>query len=279
VRQTKYTAADSCDGGISVLNHCLSWSKFVNTHLSHSRQWFNIHLFTTITGWLIELFRSFDKKYMWCLLWQWTRLQNNARLEDFDRKRTLGTGAFGRVLLVKHKKSEQFYALKVLDKHQVNDASFVRMTTPVYFGYLTEGHKQMLQRVLNRANRSRRGFTPYHYDLDTLAESAQHDLFRHSCHSAHCLNHLYTTKPKPPGAMRLRPRGHDFELPIVKFEFNKRNFIVRSLFLYVWLCVYRFILVRLCCDFEYFYWGLLHNFSVMRSLFIYCCKHVRLTCV
>jgi len=27
------------------LNHCLSWSKFVSTHLSHSRQWFNIHLY------------------------------------------------------------------------------------------------------------------------------------------------------------------------------------------------------------------------------------------
>jgi len=37
------TAAVSCDGGISVLNHCLSWSKFVNTYLYHSRQWFNIH--------------------------------------------------------------------------------------------------------------------------------------------------------------------------------------------------------------------------------------------
>jgi len=46
--------------------------------------------------------------------------QNNARLEDFERKRTLGTGAFGRVLLVKHRKSEQFYALKLLDKHQVS---------------------------------------------------------------------------------------------------------------------------------------------------------------
>jgi len=56
---------------------------------------------------------------------------------------------------------------------------------PVYFGYLTEDQKQMLQRVLNRANR--RGFTPYCHYLDTLAESAQHDLFRHSRHSAHCL--------------------------------------------------------------------------------------------
>ena len=47
---------------------------------------------------------------------------------------------------------------------------------PVYFGYLTEGQKQMLQSVLNRANR--RGFTPYYHDLETLAESTQHDLFR-----------------------------------------------------------------------------------------------------
>ena len=82
----------------------------------------------------------------------------------------------------------------------------------VYFGYLTEGQKQMLQRVLNRANR--RGFTPYHHNLNILAESAQHDLFRHSRHSAHCLKHVYTTKLKPPDAMRLRRRGHDYELPL-----------------------------------------------------------------
>ena len=30
--------------GISVLNYYLSWSKFVNTHLSHSRQRLNIGL-------------------------------------------------------------------------------------------------------------------------------------------------------------------------------------------------------------------------------------------
>jgi len=43
-QQSTFTAAVSCDGGISVLNHCLTWSKFVNNHLSHSSQWFNIHL-------------------------------------------------------------------------------------------------------------------------------------------------------------------------------------------------------------------------------------------
>ena len=91
--------------------------------------------------------------------------------------------------------------------------------------------RQMLQRVLHRA--SSRGFTPYYYDLDTLAENAHYHLYRHSCRQAHCLNHLYTVKPRPPGAMRLRTRGHQFELPAVKYEFNKRNFIVRSLFNYV----------------------------------------------
>jgi len=90
---------------------------------------------------------------------------------------------------------------------------------PVYIGYLTEGQRHMLQRVLNTA--SSRGFTPYYYDLDTLAENAHYHLFRHSCRPAHCLNHLYTVKPRPPGAMQLRTRGHQFELPAVKYEFNK----------------------------------------------------------
>ena len=41
---TVTAAAVSCDGGISVLNHCLSWSKFVNAHLYHFCKWFNIHI-------------------------------------------------------------------------------------------------------------------------------------------------------------------------------------------------------------------------------------------
>jgi len=75
--------------------------------------------------------------------------------------------------------------------------------------------------------------TPYYYDLDTLAENAHYHLFCHSRRQAHCLNHLYTVKPRPPGAMQLRTRGHQFELPAVKYEFNKQNVIVRSLFNYV----------------------------------------------
>lgn len=45
--------------------------------------------------------------------------QNNAALNDFDRIKTLGTGSFGRVMLVKHKQSKQYHAMKILGKQKV----------------------------------------------------------------------------------------------------------------------------------------------------------------
>ncbi|XP_014671347.1 PREDICTED: cAMP-dependent protein kinase catalytic subunit beta isoform X3 [Priapulus caudatus] len=45
--------------------------------------------------------------------------QNTAGLTDFDRIKTLGTGSFGRVMLVQHKASKEFYAMKILDKQKV----------------------------------------------------------------------------------------------------------------------------------------------------------------
>ncbi|VDN04265.1 unnamed protein product [Thelazia callipaeda] len=44
---------------------------------------------------------------------------NTAQLDDFDRIKTLGTGSFGRVMLVKHKQSGLYYAMKILDKQKV----------------------------------------------------------------------------------------------------------------------------------------------------------------
>ena len=49
-----------------------------------------------------------------------------------------------------------------------------------------EGQRHMLQRVLHRA--SSRGFTPFYYDLDTLAENAHYHLFKHSCRQDHCIS-------------------------------------------------------------------------------------------
>jgi len=73
VRQKYTAAADSCDGGISVLNHCLSWSKFVNTHLSHSRQWFEIHL-ATYSDQLVYFRHTQHRRPLQntCILMSWT---------------------------------------------------------------------------------------------------------------------------------------------------------------------------------------------------------------
>ncbi|CAD5209468.1 unnamed protein product [Bursaphelenchus okinawaensis] len=47
------------------------------------------------------------------------RKNNTAQLDDFDRIKTLGTGSFGRVMLVKHKATDAYYAMKILDKQKV----------------------------------------------------------------------------------------------------------------------------------------------------------------
>uniref|UniRef100_A0A3B5MIE7 cAMP-dependent protein kinase n=2 Tax=Cyprinodontoidei TaxID=8087 RepID=A0A3B5MIE7_9TELE len=45
--------------------------------------------------------------------------QNTASLEQFERLKTLGTGSFGRVMLVKHRETGQHYAMKILNKQKV----------------------------------------------------------------------------------------------------------------------------------------------------------------
>lgn len=49
--------------------------------------------------------------------------QNTAALDDFDRIKTLGTGSFGRVMLVKHKSTGNYYAMKILDKQKASEYS------------------------------------------------------------------------------------------------------------------------------------------------------------
>jgi protein kinase A len=44
---------------------------------------------------------------------------NTASLDDFDRIKTLGTGSFGRVMIVQHKPTKDYFAMKILDKQKV----------------------------------------------------------------------------------------------------------------------------------------------------------------
>lgn len=47
-------------------------------------------------------------------------VQNTACLEQFERLKTLGTGSFGRVMLVRHRETGQHYAMKILNKQKVS---------------------------------------------------------------------------------------------------------------------------------------------------------------
>ncbi|KAK9404112.1 cAMP-dependent protein kinase catalytic subunit beta [Crotalus adamanteus] len=68
----------------------------------------------------IESVKEFLAKAKEDFLRKWeSPAQNTAGLDDFERLKTLGTGSFGRVMLVKHKSTEQYYAMKILDKQKV----------------------------------------------------------------------------------------------------------------------------------------------------------------
>lgn len=52
-------------------------------------------------------------------------LQAVGKLDDFERIKTLGTGSFGRVMLVQRKQCNTYYAMKILDKAKVSWQLFV----------------------------------------------------------------------------------------------------------------------------------------------------------
>ena len=69
-------------------------------------------------------------------------IQSN-KLEDYELKKTLGNGSFGRVILIQHKKTATYYALKVLEKKNVVKSKQVEHTlnekkiiSSIYFPFL-----------------------------------------------------------------------------------------------------------------------------------------------
>lgn len=58
--------------------------------------------------------------------------QQTAALDHFERLKTLGTGSFGRVMLVKHKESGLHFAMKILDKQKVRCLVTVHLKERVY---------------------------------------------------------------------------------------------------------------------------------------------------
>jgi protein kinase A len=63
--------------------------------------------------WLEKAKLEFDER------WREAKTDGSVKLEDFDRIKTLGTGSFGRVMVIQHKGSKDFFAMKILDKAKI----------------------------------------------------------------------------------------------------------------------------------------------------------------
>ncbi|CAH0726436.1 unnamed protein product, partial [Brenthis ino] len=61
---------------------------------------------------LTQLKLEFQQR--WC-----KKINSNITFTDLERVRTLGTGAFGRVILLRHANTHKFYAMKVLEKEKI----------------------------------------------------------------------------------------------------------------------------------------------------------------
>ncbi|XP_056591369.1 protein kinase, cAMP-dependent, catalytic, beta a isoform X2 [Triplophysa dalaica] len=75
---------------------------------------------TTMKECMVKAKEDFSRK------WE-SQAQNTSCLDEFDRLRTLGTGSFGRVMLVKHRQTGQYYAMKILDKQKDNSNLYMVM--------------------------------------------------------------------------------------------------------------------------------------------------------
>ena len=69
--------------------------------------------------------------------------------------------------------------------------------------------------------------------IDELLNKCDIAMFKSSLKVDHCLNHIYVSKQHHTHCMTFRQRGHNFELPKLKYQTARSSFINGSLFNYV----------------------------------------------
>jgi len=106
--------------------------------------------------------------------------------------------------------------------------SRLRYALPMFYRFLTADMINRINAVFRKAKKW--SLTNYLYSIENIADEMQINLFQTSKMSNHCLHHLYAVKNRDDTRMTLRPRGHDYELPVVKYDISAKNFIVNSLF-------------------------------------------------
>lgn len=106
--------------------------------------------------------------------------------------------------------------------------SKLQYALPAFYGYLSEPCKSKLSAIFRKANRWQ--LTPHHYSLEELANALIDKLFKKSLNPDHCLHHLYEPELRNNCTVTLRQRGHNFLLPRLRFQCNKKGFIISCLY-------------------------------------------------
>ena len=106
--------------------------------------------------------------------------------------------------------------------------SRIRYALPMYYRFLTTDMINRINAIFRKAKKW--NLTNTVYTIIDIAEEMQINLFQLSKRSNHCLNHLYIVKTHDQDRVTLRPRGHKYELPLFKYDFTAKSFVVNSLF-------------------------------------------------
>ena len=96
------------------------------------------------------------------------------------------------------------------------------------------------------------------YNIEELFNECDIVLFKSSPNVTRCLNHLYSIKQQLTHGMTLRPRGHNFTLPKLRYQTGRNSFINRSLYkcvyaviyIYIYIYIYIILLLIRAIDFD-----------------------------
>ena len=102
---------------------------------------------------------------------------------------------------------------------------------PEWRGYLSSAEIDCFQSVLDKAKCWK--LICQEYNVVDLLYKCDRTLFKSSLFLSHSLNHLFPDKRRHMHLMSLRPRGHDFSLPRIKYRLSRCSFVNRSLFTFV----------------------------------------------
>ena len=136
-----------------------------------------------------------------------------------------------RLYLLNQSKKQGLPKVELLSVFEAIVLTRILYASPAWSGYASANNIESLQRVLIKSKRWR--IVEKDYQLVDLFQDCDRALFSAAQSSKHSLNHLLQVKQHHSHKMSLRSRGHNFELPLLKYELARKSFIGRTLFLYI----------------------------------------------